>query len=551
MQMFVFFLYLCNRNIGDSTRMTVIILKTYHYCIRLFSSIRQIISQCVIGHRVYGNYIMIVAMIVAMNVVSVRYIHSQVILSNDAKTYFALSVTPTQAEVMIDGVRHTLDDNGELVLRLNRGNHNIVIQALGYDTQIFSFDLGRDKMGKEVTLVSTMAQLSLQCHTHGAALYVNDQLVGNGTWEGSLIPGDYIIEVRKDGYHTAKQTVTLESKEKKAITIPALTARTGCLDINYRPINSEVYVDGQLVGTTPDIFNNIVIGKHKVRISKQGYTANVVDIDIAEGQTSSLAGVLGKLDVQTDTVLGVDRNLVVGRCSDDTDHSKTFTVNGITFRMVEVEGGTFMMGDKKIHRRNAFVDDTPLHKVTLSGYYIGQTEVTQELWQAVMGSNPSDFKIYNLPVEKVSWHDCLMFINRLNKLTGKHFRLPTEAEWEYACRGGKKSKGYKYSGSDNIDEVAWYKGNSGCISHPVATKKPNELGVYDMSGNVKEWCQDWYGSYPSKSQTNPTGPTTGYQRVIRSGNCGDIVKSCCSASRCHKSPDHRSADLGLRLVLTE
>ncbi|MBQ0015371.1 MAG: formylglycine-generating enzyme family protein, partial [Bacteroidales bacterium] len=150
--------------------------------------------------------------------------------------------------------------------------------------------------------------------------------------------------------------------------------------------------------------------------------------------------------------------------------------------MVEVSGGTFKMGATSEQGSDAWNDEKPVHNVTLSSYYIGLTEVTQELWQAVMGSNPSYFKGLYRPVENVSWDDCQTFISRLNSLTGKNFRLPTEAEWEFAARGGTKSRGYKYSGSNTLDDVAWHVGNSGDKTHDVGTKAPNELGIYDMSG---------------------------------------------------------------------
>ncbi|MDD6784574.1 MAG: formylglycine-generating enzyme family protein, partial [Prevotellaceae bacterium] len=191
------------------------------------------------------------------------------------------------------------------------------------------------------------------------------------------------------------------------------------------------------------------------------------------------------------------------------------------------------------------------HQVTLSSYYIGETEVTQALWAVVMGNNPSRFKGDNNPVEKVSWNDCQEFISKLNSLTGQKFRLPTEAEWEYAARGGNKSRGYQYSGSNNLDDVAWYYGNSGSKTHIVKTKQPNELGIYDMSGNVWEWCYDWKGDYSSGSQTNPKGPSTGSSRVGRGGCWGSGARGCRSANRGNGAPVYRNDDLGLRLVLSE
>ena len=219
-------------------------------------------------------------------------------------------------------------------------------------------------------------------------------------------------------------------------------------------------------------------------------------------------------------------------------------LNKLINNMVYVSGGTFIMGGDESS------DQTPTHSVTLSSYYICKYEVTQALWQAVMGSNPSKFKGDNLPVEQVSWNDCQTFINRLNNYTGRNFRLPTEAEWEFAARGGNYSRHYKYSGSNYISDVAWYCDNSGNRTHPVGTKQANELGLYDMSGNVWEWCSDRYGSYSSYSQSNPTGATSGFGRVERGGNWCGLARYCCSSHRSYYAPGNSFDDLGLRLVLS-
>ena len=250
------------------------------------------------------------------------------------------------------------------------------------------------------------------------------------------------------------------------------------------------------------------------------------------------------------TVLSVSGEAAVLSSSDSI---VKFTVKGVSFNMIKVQGGTFTMGATSEQGSEAWDSEKPAHKVTLSSYYIGQTEVTQELWTAVMGSNPSKFKGIgsNLPVEKVSWNDCQEFITKLNAITGKCFRLPTDAEWEYAARGGCKSKGYKYSGSDNIDDVAWYKDNSDRTPHTVAMKSPNELGLYDMSGNVWEWCQDWFGGYEKGAQNNPTGPSSGSYRVGRGGSWNSGARFCRSSYRDYDSPSFSSYDLGLRLALSE
>ena len=230
--------------------------------------------------------------------------------------------------------------------------------------------------------------------------------------------------------------------------------------------------------------------------------------------------------------------------------NEVVTVNGVSFTMIAVEGGTFQMGATSEQGSDADNDESPVHSITLSDYYIGETEVTQELWETVMGSNPSNFKGSQKPVEQVSWNDCKQFITKLNQLTGKNFRLPTEAELEYAARGGNKSQGYKYSGNNTIDDVAWYKDNSNSKTHNVKTKSPNELGIYDMSGNVWEWCEDWYGNYSSDSLTNPTGPSSGYSRVLRGGCWYYNARYSRVSSRNSSIPAYRLANCGLRLAIS-
>ena len=232
---------------------------------------------------------------------------------------------------------------------------------------------------------------------------------------------------------------------------------------------------------------------------------------------------------------------------DDSSGDQTFTVGGVSFTMVYVEGGTFTMGATSEQGSDADSDEYPTHKVTLSSYYIGQTEVTQELWEAVMGSNPSLLWGSDHPVENVDWNDCQEFIRKLNLRTGKNFRLPTEAEWEYAARGGKNSYGYKYSGSDYANSVAWI--NDDDTHHSVATKRANELGIYDMSGNVWEWCSDWYDPYSSSSQRNPQGPTTGTRRVLRGGSWYLGASYSRVSLRSAYSTDLRDRYRGLRLAL--
>ena len=226
-----------------------------------------------------------------------------------------------------------------------------------------------------------------------------------------------------------------------------------------------------------------------------------------------------------------------------------FNVNGVKFTMKYVEGGSFMMGALD-DDDEAFDDEKPSHKVDLDSFYIGETQVTQALWQAVMGNNPSYMEGDQLPVENVSGNDCQEFIKKLNSVTGKSFSLPTEAQWEFAARGGNKSRGFLYSGSNNIDEVAWYDKNCNNKTHPVALKKANELGLYDMTGNVLEWCKDWYNNcyYKDSSQDNLQDPESGSLRIFRGGSW--FVNACyCRVSCRGYFPDNRYPIVGLRLVL--
>lgn len=253
---------------------------------------------------------------------------------------------------------------------------------------------------------------------------------------------------------------------------------------------------------------------------------------------------------------------VIVRCQDKEASCeiavlKTVSVNGVSFSMMPVRGGTFIMG-APLTQTGSNVNEKPQHPVTLSDYMIGVTEVTQELWHAVMGYTPGHFKGHpKRPVENVSWTDCEAFIKALNERTGLTFQFPTEAQWEYAAKGGDRSKGYVFAGSDSIMPVAWYYTNSSAVgedhpdygTHDVATKRPNELQIYDMSGNVNEWCADWYAAYTADAQTNPTGPASGNYKVFRSGCWNDYAKVCRVCFRYPQAVTFKNDKQGLRLAL--
>ena len=442
--------------------------------------------------------------------------------------FYALTVTPKNAVVTIDGNQQTVSTDGAYSAMLPYGNHTYKVEAGGYISKSGSFTISSNDMTPiNVSLVSAMATVSVTCPTPAVSLYVDKKSVGTIPWTGSLKEGMHLIEAKKEGYRSQQRTINLSQQQRLDVAFAELAAIQGNLSVNYKPFGADVYIDGKKVGQSPRVFNGILVGNHKVEIKKDGYGTDSKTVSILEGQTASLSGVL-------------------------TTHTITIPVkDGISIDMVRVEAGTFTMG-ATAEMEDPYGDEKPTHQVTLTNdYYMGKYEVTQALWQAVMNSNPSYFKGDNLPVEQVSWDDCQEFLSKLNSITGKTFRLPTEAEWEYAARGGKKSRGYQYSGSNNLSDVAWYKDNSDRKTHAVGSKQANELGIYDMSCNVREWCQDWYGSYSSSSQVNPIGANSGYHRVCRGGGWYFTARNCRSSYRNSISPDGRGYDFGLRLVLSE
>ena len=328
------------------------------------------------------------------------------------------------------------------------------------------------------------------------------------------------------------------------------------LTIKYMPTNATLLVDNRMVkGTNGVAQTTLPVGQHSFVVACDGYESEEGTVKLKASAPSNIQITLSKEAVAIQQNI-VSQPAVAQQPMEQTpvtnvDNISIPVMDGISIDMVRVEAGTFTMGaTPKI--KEPLYDEQPTHRVTLTNdYYIGKYEVTQALWQTVMGNRPSNFKGYNLPVEQVSWDDCQEFISKLNRITGKMFRLPTEAEWEYAARGGKKSRGYQYSGSNNLSDVAWYNENSGYETYAVGTKQPNELGIYDMIGNVCEWCQDWYGAYSSSSQVNPTGANSGSRRVYRGGSWRYPAPYCRSSVRAAGEPNSRDDFLGLRLVLSE
>ena len=464
--------------------------------------------------------------------------------------FYAISVQPKTATLWIDGKPQEVSSDGEYSAMLAYGSHTYKVEAGGYISKSGSFTIGKGDMTPiSVSLVSALATLSVSCPTPAVSLYVDKKSVGSLPWNGNLKEGMHLLEVRKNGYRSQQKTIQFAQQQKLDVAFDALSAIQGNLSVNFKPFGSDVYVDGVKVGQSPCVFNGLLVGNHNVEVRKSGYTTSRQTVTISEGQTASISGSL------TSSASSSNANVLSSSGTSLSGNTITIPVkNGINIEMVKVEAGSFDMGATPEMRslQYPYDDEKPDHRVTLTkNYYIGKYEVTQALWQVVMGNNPSRFKGDDLPVERVSWKRCQDFISKLNSLTGKRFRLPTEAEWEYAARGGNKSRGYRYSGSNTLDDVAWYGDNSGSKTHAVGTKQPNELGIYDMSGNVSEWCQDWRGSYSSSPQTNPTGAVSGSYRVDRGGSWLYSAWFSRSSSRGGRTPGGRDGDLGLRLVLSE
>lgn len=351
----------------------------------------------------------------------------------------------------------------------------------------------------------------------GCQIYVDNEYKGTKTWSGRLSSGNHLLEARKDNHRTSSVPKNIEpSTSTLVFNLADPTPIMGALNVISTPAMADVYVDAKLVGRTP-MRHDVLVGNREVVICKQGFKDYKQSIRVEENNIVDIVATMAEYKEET----------------------YIETAKGINLKMIYVEGGTFAMGSNSVYD-----NEKPVHNVTLDSYYIGETEITQAQWRAVMGSNPSEYKGNNRPVENVSWNDAQEFCKKLSELTGKRYVLPTEAQWEYAARGGNQSKGYTYSGSNNIDEVAKY--NSGGYSK-VKSKKPNELGIYNMSGNVWEWCSDWYGSYSSSSQTNPQGPNSGSYRVLRGGSWNYSASCCRVANRGRNDPSHTSS-CGFRVV---
>ena len=384
----------------------------------------------------------------------------------------------------------------------------------------------------------------------GASITVDGAVIGTVTnWDGwfelDMPDGKDMIEVNYVGMQTQHLKVQSEMRIVMREEAPASDAKV--TNVVAEQVGKKIVISYQLDKQTDISIQYSTDGGRNYQT--MSHISGDVGKQIAAGQRAITWDVLAEMEKL------VCNNLVF-KVTPSGGTKLIFNVKGVEFAMVEVEGGTFTMGTNGNLGYDGEFREKPAHKVTLSTYYMGETEVTQALWVTVMKKNPSTGNIGdNYPVNYVRWSQCQTFIRKLNKLlssqlNGKHFTMPTEAQWEYAARGGRKSKAYMYSGSNTLTDVAWFKENSLGTKHHVKTKQANELGIYDMNGNVEEWCQDWYDRYSSTSQTNPVCKRKGSLafRVVRGGDWNHEMNNCRVSYRDFHSPSYCSSMRGLRLV---
>ncbi len=462
---------------------------------------------------------------------------------------FTVKSQPTGADIYLDGAASGQTD---CQVALFPGSYAIRVVKNGYDPEEQTIQV--DEAGtNSVTFQLTKATSTVSVVTDpsDAEIYLNNVPQTAHTFEKG--PGTYRLDVKKDGCDPDTRMITVEKGKDQTVRV-TLSKQTGRLTFTVKPIDAQISLSngdkwqGGKIATLP-------VGQYTVEAISDGYKKKTASLNIEKDKMTTLDLVLEKrTTTQEHDLLATPQTKIEKR---EDYRSKS----GID--MVYVEGGTFQMGSK-----DGYNDEKPVHGVTVSSFYIGKYEVTQKQWMDVMGSNPSYFKGDNLPVEQVSWYDVIEFCTKLSEKEGltpcytgsgdnvtmnihaNGYRLPTEAEWEFAARGGKKSQAYKYSGSNTLGDVGWYNDNSGMKTHDVGSKRANELGIRDMSGNVWEWCWDWFGNYSSDVQTNPTGPGSGSYRVRRGGSWSYIADYCEVAYRSHYAPSDSSGGIGFRVYRT-
>ncbi len=477
------------------------------------------------------------------------------------------------------------------------GDHMVKLMSQWYQPQAKSITVN-DNLITTVDFTMQPAYADITIRTEPIAdIFIDGNREGNGIYSQRMLAGVYASQALLDKHTPHHQQLIVEVGKPQTIILRP-KPKVGTLDVTSTPFDAKIRLNGKDFGTTPASVKDLLIGSYVLTLEKQGYGTVTKTVDISEdkntevnetllsgmqvtigskpaGAQLSINGVLiGATPVTTAIAFGnhtlklvngkkVEEDTITvtrgGQERWDYDVSEfgdfVETVAGLNLEMVAVRGGSFTMGCTSEKKGDCYPREKPSHSVTVSDFYMGKYAVTQAQWHSIMGNNPSYFSgCDSCPVEQVNWYDVQVFLEKLNQKTGKTYRLPTEAEWEYAAKGGAQSKGYRYAGSNNVKKVAWYTKNSDYKTHPVGVKMPNELGIYDMNGNVWEWCNDWYSDsyYSSSPSINPQGPSSGSGRVQRGGSwrMAAAVTRVTFRSFIDTEPTNRSFDLGFRLVLS-
>ena len=403
------------------------------------------------------------------------------------------------------------------------GDYTVLGSHEYYTAESINFTLQRSATYRAIMKAEENFAILTVNTTPGATVYLNNQKL-TSLQNLRLTPQTARLRAEKPKCKTVETSLILKRGARESVDL-YLDEQTGTIAISVDPPNASIELNGDAgehyTSTGTKIFENIPVGSYELEVSLKGYKTDK-----------------RTLRLRADETLRERVTLEEGGGGEGP-------LPGMVF--VDIPGGSFMMGSPS-NESNRESDENQ-HRVTLSGYQMMTTEVTQGMWKAIMGNNPSNWKGDNLPVEQVSWNDCQEFIKKLNQRDpGKNYRLPTESEWEYACRAGTTTRFYSGDRDSDLDRVGLYDGNSGRKTHPVGQKQPNAWGLYDMHGNVWEWCQDRYGNYPSGSVTDPPGPSSGSNRVGRGGGWYYDAGYCRSAFRSFDDPSSRYSALGFRLA---
>ncbi len=448
-----------------------------------------------------------------------------------------ISSRPSEATVYLDGVRI---GQTPLSTFYPAGNYPVRITKPGFvSIEDEYLEVKAPMVEKNYVLDEDVGYLTIKTRPEAHVYFNGNEVEANKRIK--LTPQLVKVKVEMAKAATIEENVVIKRKDDKTLELyPEI--QTGTIQVAVTPFDAHIELSGDggehYTADGMKIFNDIPVGTYQLKVSKDGY----------------------KTEETTLTLSANDKITQSIKLEEGPD---------VSGDMVFVKGGCFDMGqpDPDIGGEGWTDDEQPVHRVCVDDFYIGKYEVTQKQWKEIMGNNPSYNKCDDCPVERVSWNDVQEFIKKLNEKTGQKYRLPTEAEWEYAARGGNQSNGYQYSGSNNLDEVGWYWRNSGddylsgdwnwdkmqknnCKTHKVGQKKANELGIYDMSGNVREWCSDWYGSdyYGSSPERNPQGPQSGKYRILRGGSWFNYAFNCRVAYRNDVNPLITSYINGFRFV---